>query len=169
MMKNRKLYKCLTYLIIVTFLPNLVFSQSSINIKTEALIFSLDMVRDIFSNNCEEFKKKFDLEIYALEDEIIPLSDFEDEICESLEDGIVDTSKSFQDYLRDYNPHVLTPEEFLKKYELEFPEFYDPQKEDFFFIVGELRDKNQDDYMWDELEVILVRKLKTRWVIKGGY
>ncbi|MEM6967354.1 MAG: hypothetical protein AAF573_21500 [Bacteroidota bacterium] len=169
-MKKKRIRNSILVVICIFTFCYLSAAQRPTSLKTEALVFSLNIMETIFAGDCDQFKSMFDDELFGMDDEIIAFAEVEGEICELLEVIISDSTKTYQHYLTDYHPQVFTPDEFKEKFkEVTFPDFYLPKAEDFFFITKQLQDEDGDDYLEDELEVLLVRKLEKGWVIKGGY
>lgn len=164
--------------VIILFSTSISFSLLGQNVsneelRKEALDFSLSIIQTYFTQDCESLTNKFAPSLYSIEDdEIIPLDEIREEICESLEDAIEDESKTFQDYLLDYNYQVLTPKEFQLAYEEEYGKSdtidFEYLNSAFFFFGNKTNDPQIQEYLWFDLEAFAISKVNGKWMIIGG-
>ena len=138
------------------------------SLKKEGLEFSLKFVEALFNEDCDKVYAQFAEEVYSMDgDEIYILSEYREDICESIDEAIYGDEKTYNDYLKDYRKEILTPEQVVFRFKFKFPEFYQPHESDLFFIGAELKNEESEDYISEDYFVFLIRKIEGRWQIKG--
>ncbi|MFC1801423.1 hypothetical protein ACFLZB_03085 [Nanoarchaeota archaeon] len=125
--------------------------------KAQAKEFALDVIQSFFDNDCEAFKSYLYEYVYSFEgEELIRVADFEDEVCGDFS-NVVRGDHTFEDYLEAYEIRILEKDEYME----EFPDLatlddLELSQRDYLFIGFELKDKNAEGFMWDDVLIFMV-------------
>ncbi len=179
--------------IIIIFIIGPISEKINISKKEQAKEFSLQIVKTYFDKDCNTFYNALSDTFYSLEDdgphektgkfsscyvlddirkpweeqdEYCKTIDIKEKLCESLHEG-VRGEYTFQDYLNSYNVKILEKTE----YENEFPfiknlQKFKPTSNDYLFVGYNIK-ANQDDFMWHDLLVFMVRMTEDGWRISA--
>ncbi|MCX8523363.1 hypothetical protein OF897_05465 [Chryseobacterium formosus] len=163
---NRKIR--LSFLLILS-LNSLIFSQENeVSLKTQAKQFSLDFVKAYFQKGCKNYDLISNSVIILDGDGIVEKKKFKDKLCESFNSAIRNKSKTYKDYIDNYIIEIYTPQELIEKSRVKLPGYYVPTETDYFFFGNKLKDENNENFIWDDMFIFMVRKENNTWFFKGA-
>lgn len=169
-MKYNFILNILLFCTLASYATNNNTIKDSTDLKKEAKAFSLSIAKAYLA---EDFKKAYssinDSVLTMDGDDIILTIGKEDKLCSSVKSAISDKEKTFEDYIETYNIDILTPTEIEEKLKKTLPDYYKTTKSDFFFLGYKLKEDktHEDDFIWDDMFLFMVRKEKKKWAIKG--
>ena len=145
--------------------------KKSINIdtKSEALKFSLQVIKTLFENNCSSYLKNFNDTIYNFSDnKVIKVVTYKDVICTSYSRAIRDKRFTYNNYLLNFKTQVFTQKEIILKYPaIKMGGGFLPLESDFIFVGNLAKLKSTDSFnlIWDDMFGFVVRKINGSWKI----
>jgi hypothetical protein len=143
-------------------------AQSKADLKAEALTFSLKVVENYFSGDCEKGFVFFTNEIFTLELEgPFPIADKKEQFCNSFGQANRVEEKTFDDYLNDYQTSIQSLKKFMKPFKGEDITGFTIGKTDFVFKGFEEKRESVSNYLWDDMFLFVVRKVDGEWKIIG--
>lgn len=137
-------------------------------LANEAKKISLEIVKGYFENDCDTFINSLSDTLSALDysNQLIT-KDIPLRIRRSCDDAVRDKSKTFEDYLSDYEHEILTTSEFENKFKRNIPKQGSDTSKNFYFVGGILKNKEKKNYIWDDMFVFMIRKEKNGWKIRA--
>lgn len=164
--------KYLKILLIIVACIAVKYTQAQ-DLRAEAKSFSLAIVSNYFSGNCDSFYNMLSSELWLMDGGgAVQTQDLKSEICEALASAVKNKDKTFQDYLNDFEIEVLSNEEFKLRYDAPFPSYYIPSPDDYFFIGYQPKTTSDElsidrFYIRDDMFIFMVRKENGVWKMKG--
>jgi hypothetical protein len=137
--------------------------------KKQVATIGLNIVKSYFEGDCKkDFLPYFHSTLFALDgDGVIEVDDkFKERLCEMHQRAVKDKSRTYADYLINYQIQVLTKPNYEKLMgKIELP-YYTPEDNDLLF-VGSMASsyKVLPDFIFDDLFYFMFRKIGKKWKI----
>ena len=169
------MYRILIVVIFLIFSCKGVLKPEDIKVdmKTEALNFSLQIIESIIKQDVITYKTFFMDSIYTLDgDGQFPLSEdiLDERFASILYLSNIDSNTTMDDYNANYTPTIFTYDEFteyvLEELNWELPKYAWITTNDYIFY-GVLVE-NGIEIIWDDANVFLVSKIDNKWWYKAS-
>ena len=141
----------------------------AVNLKKEAMDFSLEIVKSYFSKDCTPFLKSASAEFLTFRQAYVLNDEMRDKLCKSIKQAATDSTKTFADYLKAYKTEMLTRAEIEKKAGQSLPAHYNSTDIEYYFVGFELKPglPDQSPFITTRLFIFVVRKINGTWQVKG--
>lgn len=140
----------------------------AIDLKKEAMAFSMKLVRSYFDCDCKVLQQSLASEVYTFARAVAITDEMKQKICESVKSAVTDTSKTFKDYELVYKTELLSKAEVEAKAKAKLPAHFDTQSNEFYFLGFEQRSNTGSaNFIEVRLFALLIRKVNGNWQVKG--
>lgn len=149
---------------------NRLAKENTTDLRKEARDYSLLVVKSYFNEDCSVFYNSLsDSTLLMGKQRVYSKIEKKERLCQSVKNAVRDKEKTYQDYLLSYKIEVLTPNEFIDKFNKPLPKHLNITESDFFFLGYELKEgkDRSENFIWDDMFFFMVRKENQSWTIKG--
>jgi hypothetical protein len=137
--------------------------------KKQALAAGLKIVESYFEGDCKtDFLPVVHTTVFTLDgDGAVEINEeMKERLCETHERAVKDKTRTYQDYLANYDVQILTKPEYEKLLgKIDF-DYYTAQEQDLLF-VGSVRkaDAKLENFIFDDFFYFMLRKINKEWKI----
>ncbi|MBK7666695.1 MAG: hypothetical protein IPJ32_04705 [Sphingobacteriaceae bacterium] len=137
-------------------------------LKAEATEFSMLLVHSYFNRDCSVFQKSLVTDFLTFKEPLKLRDEHMTKICESVLRAVIDSSKTFMDYLNTYKMDLLSRAELEAKMKTKLPAHFNTTDAEFYFLGFELMQPGSTKtFIQNDLYALVLRKVEGKWQVKG--